>query len=628
MTEERPDAADEAEGTPPPAATGLEVVGLEDFESADLEAPLADARSVCCAKLAGAYRDAATAATAEGKDREARVYGLLASVMQMHFKPEDRSEPYGPMFVFEDRRGVIPDDLRGEQSRVFADIAPRLKNPGLRALLSDIAWINDRRRAESAQLAIGSFSEAVRLVAEGKAESYFDDGRAASHEAAEVLRRACQIASATGWKEPEAGALRALIASMTNVAADGGDADGYLSLGTLNADYGVSALADIASRAEVLAQTDGLFPETLRHLWELAARAHRLERKDAESNRCLVMAAECYVSMAAATGFKGIVAASWLMNAIEALRRIPGTKERREELRAKLREAQASISDEMGVISTELDVSAIVDHARKSVQGLTFARALAEFAQLDASPESDALRKEALEQAGKYPLSSMMPMAMHDGEGKLVAKSPGLFGGVEVGDEGLRHLIARHESFRRDLTVTGAIEPARRLINAEHPLHVRHLRPLAEMSPFVPAGHEEFFALGFARFFGGDVISALHILVPQLENSLRYVLKQAAVDPSSIKNDMTQTNRTLSVMLEKDRATLEAIFGPAIVLEIENLFDFDGGPALRHQLAHGLLSAAACRHGDAIYACWFVFRLCVLPLFPHWEHIAEVYAGL
>jgi hypothetical protein len=81
-------------------------------------------------------------------------------------------------------------------------------------------------------------------------------------------------------------------------------------------------------------------------------------------------------------------------------------------------------------------------------------------------------------------------------------------------------------------------------------------------------------------------------------------------------------------MLEKDREALEAIFGPAIVLEIENLFDFDGGPKLRHQLAHGLLSVAACRHGDAIYACWFIFRLCILPLFAHWEHVAKVYARL
>lgn len=252
---------------------------------------------------------------------------------------------------------------------------------------------------------------------------------------------------------------------------------------------------------------------------------------------------------------------------------------------------------------------------------------LAEFARLDASPSPETLREQAIEQANQNPLSSIIPMAIHDDEGKLVAKSPGLIDD-DGSDTGMRHLIARQEAVRRHLTAFGMIEPARRLMFTEHPLHTRHFLPLVSMSPFVPAAHEDLYALGFARFFGGDFISALHILVPQLENSLRYVLKQAAIDPSSIQSDMTQENRTISVMLDKDRAALEKIFGPAITLEIENLFDFRGGPALRHQVAHGLMSAGACGGPDAIYACWFIFRLCCLPLFPHWQHVAAAYEDL
>jgi hypothetical protein len=218
-------------------------------------------------------------------------------------------------------------------------------------------------------------------------------------------------------------------------------------------------------------------------------------------------------------------------------------------------------------------------------------------------------------------------MAIHDAEGKLIAKSPGLLG-EDADETAMRHLIARHEGFRRQTTASGMIEPARRFIMSEHPLHTRHFLPIAQFSPFVPAGHEDIFALGFARFFGGDLISALHVLIPQLENSLRHVLKQAAIDTSSIQSDMTQENRTISVMLEKDRVVLEKIFGPNIVFEIENLFDFRAGPAIRHDLAHGLLSANACQGPDAIFACWFIFRLCCLPLFPHWNEVAAVYAHL
>lgn len=47
------------------------------------------------------------------------------------------------------------------------------------------------------------------------------------------------------------------------------------------------------------------------------------------------------------------------------------------------------------------------------------------------------------------------------------------------------------------------------------------------------------------------------------------------------------------------------------------------GPALRHRLAHGLISAGECYDTDSIYACWFIYRLCCLPLFPHWQHVAR-----
>jgi hypothetical protein len=605
--------------------TGQAIVSLAEFKSVDCEAPIVETRKVYASSLGPLYQKAAEVAKHSGNGVALRVYSLLSGVTQIHFKPNDRAEPFGPLVVMDGKRSVIPEDLRGEQSAVFAEIAATIKNPGLRARLADIAWYNDRKLSASAQLAISSYCDAVRLVMDSKAELFFDDEKATSHNAAEMLRRACQIANYTGWKDEPTAPLKTLIDRITQAAFDSGDANGYHTIGELNLDYEIVEAANVATQAEILAQTEGVHPETARHLWELAARAYRRSEFNDESNRCRIKAAECHVAMADAAG-SGMAAASWLMDAIKALRQVPGTKVRRQELEAKLREVQASISDEMGVISTGIDVTSLADHARKSVGGLTVAQALLEFARLDASPAPAKLREEALAQASENPLSSIVPMAIYDDEGKLVAKSPGLGGGTEAEETAIRHLILRNEGFRRQIGAVGLLETARRFITSEHPLHTRDFLPLAELSPFVPAGRENIFALGFARFFGGDFVSALHILVPQLENSLRYVLKQSAIDPSSIQSDMTQESRTISVMLDKDRAALERIFGEAIVFEIENLFDFRGGPGLRHELAHGLLSFDASSGPDAIYACWFMFRLTCLPLFRHWQVVTNVYA--
>ena len=275
------------------------------------------------------------------------------------------------------------------------------------------------------------------------------------------------------------------------------------------------------------------------------------------------------------------------------------------------------------MISTQIDLTEHVKHARKSVGGLTLAQALGTFAALAQSPDPEELRAEARQIAAENPLSSLMPSTTVDDDGKVVAQTPGFIGSSDDDELALRHLIARNEGLRRQTHVEGQFEPARQLIQSEHPIDRCDLRPIVEMTPFVPADRVDLVTTGLARFFGGDFFSALHILVPQLENSLRYILKQAGVDPSAIRSDMTQEDRTLSEMLNKEREPLERILGPAIVFEIENLFDFRDGPALRHRLAHGLVSAGECYDIDSIYACWFIYRLCCLPLFPHWQHVAR-----
>ena len=96
----------------------------------------------------------------------------------------------------------------------------------------------------------------------------------------------------------------------------------------------------------------------------------------------------------------------------------------------------------------------------------------------------------------------------------------------------------------------------------------------------------------------------------------RYVLATTFADPErySVKD--------LSALYH-GRWGIEEMYGPAIVFEIENQFDFRGGPALRHQTAHGLVSGEACHEADAIYACWFMFPLCCLHVFEHWDELAE-----
>ena len=164
---------------------------------------------------------------------------------------------------------------------------------------------------------------------------------------------------------------------------------------------------------------------------------------------------------------------------------VPNTRQRRQALKERLRHAQASVRDEMGVISTTIDLTEHVKHAHRLVAGVSLTQALAEFVQLAASPDPDNLRDEARRQAEENPLSSIMPSTQVDEYGKVLAMSPGFLGDESDTDLALYHLIVRNEALRRQTDVQGLIELARHLIQSEHPLDRRDLRPIAEMTPFV-----------------------------------------------------------------------------------------------------------------------------------------------
>jgi hypothetical protein len=316
----------------------------------------------------------------------------------------------------------------------------------------------------------------------------------------------------------------------------------------------------------------------------------------------------------------------WLQQAIARLRNIKGSRERRKELQARLVAVQPLIRDEMGVFEAEIDLTDLVDHAREAIGGRSLIRALGEFARLCRSPDPIALRERARKDAEGSPLASLFSATILDDEGKVVAGSPDAGDLGATDDAALQRLVLQHESQRRGISVTGLIDPARQVIHAEHPIEERDLLPLMVMSPFVPPGREYIFARAFARFFGGDFMSAIHLLFPQLESSLRFVLKQSGCDPTSIKTDETQQDLTISVMLEQYRPQLKNLLGPAIVLEIENIFDTPAGPSVRYSAAHGLLKQEAFSGPDVVYACWFMFHLSVFPLFRHWDDVEAHYA--
>ncbi len=146
----------------------------------------------------------------------------------------------------------------------------------------------------------------------------------------------------------------------------------------------------------------------------------------------------------------------------------------------------------------------------------------------------------------------------------------------------------------------------------EHAVDEEALLGLVESSPFVPPGRGEIFRRGLAAGFRGDFLVSTHLLIPELENVLRYHLRLSGGIASRVKTNGVQPERMLPDLLEEAGKT--GLLSDDLVFDLESLLVEAGGPNLRHQLAHGMLDYHEYFSASAMYLWWSVLRLCVLPL--------------
>jgi len=109
-----------------------------------------------------------------------------------------------------------------------------------------------------------------------------------------------------------------------------------------------------------------------------------------------------------------------------------------------------------------------------------------------------------------------------------------------------------------------------------------------------------------------DFTEACHLLVPQVEHSIRRALNDIDVITTSLGQDGVQDEIDLRRLLEKPEATL--LFGEGMVFELRELLVERFGSNYRNLLAHGLLNSWEVEGSRAEYVWWLALRFYCLPI--------------
>lgn len=598
----------------------FEPVTADDIRSAGVNELLADVKRLDRSGLLEAIKNARVSAEA-ATDQQGKVLRMLDSLMSLHLYVDMEGDSCGPQFLDNEERTAILSDFAGEQALALAEVASEILHPALRARFADVAYEN--RIMRSGREAIEAYCEVAQRIIDGDVELEFPGIGTRSMDAVRPLLRSMKISARVCKRGSPLPSLvrtarNALVALLAEEAfyqaADvaGGALRGSVLPPKEVEEILVSGLAELDAPGHALAK---------RNCWLVVAQAREWLGDEEGVKQARVCAAEQTLAMADQLG-QFAAKAHWVKRALQEFRSLGYAEQRVAQLRIQLREVQEKSLEEFVPIRYPLD--GFGDDSQKVYEyfsRLPLDQGMRSILRFVTPSKVDELKNLVRELAKKSPLSHIFTASYIDANGRQVAEGAHFDGSGDPSDDWYKENIIRDLPFIRAIRARAQFEPARLAIHERFSISTVQLDPIVEASPFVPAGHHEIFSLGLARLWQGDYVTACHLLLPQVENSIRHVLQMSGCDTAKIMENGLEGDRSLNMLLTTFEAKLEAIFGQDLVWEIDSLLNFRAGPSLRNALAHGQLTWTDCYSSDMINACWLVYLLVAYPLHDRWHDL-------
>ena len=546
--------------------------------------------------------------------RLGKVYWLLADACCMTIDPGSRNEPFKLRPNFYNRRSIVDGDFSENDMYFFEMIAADVEDYRLKARLADLVWLRqDHRDIQFALMAIDAYRQ-IPL----DSDIWVRGGR-------ECWQRAITLTLLL--KSSAGNRLQEMENSIFEVLSSATSADIYrvFRMADLLSKYklGASHQLVIAEKLKLLSQEfdEGKDYNKARDYAEASARWYgSLGEKDKSIKMVIALAegwAKEAVARVEADKSSSMVAAGFYENAIQVYRTIPKAQrevfavdQRIAELHKLMSDAGEKAIGEMKVTSTPgVNISDLMEAARVSVSNKPITEALNAFVNLSPFESFSESEDKAIKQINDFPFSAIFSSTHVSQDGRVIAKTPGTGFARELTheDSDVWSRMVQDYGMLIGIIVQGWINPALAILSIEHRLREIDFLGMVQQSPIVPPGRKRIFAKALFSGYDGDFITAIHILIPQIEHMVRFHLKNSGGKTTTLNSNGIETENGLSTLVELPE--MKAVFGEDLSFEIKALFCDAIGPNLRNQLAHGLLDDRACNSTHGAYAWWLGLKI-------------------
>lgn len=587
-------------------------LSVTHFEDHNWQEVLDQAEKPICRQYARLFGERMEEAR-EGGDPEAEeLYQTLHSISALHLRLEGDGIPLP---------GV--DELDAERLHVLAEVFASIVDSELRARVGDILWLREVGNSpyQFALEAIDSYVESANRL----------EGVLNNHPTLRRYARALSLAKRLNDTEKQNVVATALERRIRERAAT----ESSWWLRRYSELLYESDLGDPAEQAQLMGQAaqsienpededDGVDYGTSRKYWELSARWHFRAGNDKAAHEARRRKAEAYVQNAESFPVE-LKAVDFYEQALKVYQQIPGTEERRKEIRQKMVEtrenAANSTSGQFGRISTPIGNDEIQEHASNQLSGRSLMDGIIELACITEPLHPEAIREQTIELNREIPLQAMIAASKHGSGLRKVTKKPGAFDDPEGA---LAYQMHENALFNWTWEVANRIEPARRTLVEDHSIEIEDLFPLLEDNPLVPPGRLGSFALGLLAGLKGDFITSTHILTVQLEESIRNLLRERGRITTYLKQEGFEEEYNLNTFLKDEvyRDDMVDLFGEDWVFHLRSLLVDQRGANLRNKTAHALANDSELQEAPSRYYWWLVLHMIVQGS-PHIDQLLD-----
>ena len=521
---------------------------------------------------------------------------FLAIVCGWHLRPDDPESPFDPAIVTETIRSPAWHQVSDAQVNVVAAVALEVVDAELRARLCDLVWLRERNHSLARAAAEAYVRSTERLVADRKIIGE-----------KERLMRAVQLAAQLGRGDDF------FLRIIDNVAAIADTPQlPHCSL-AICMDVLLDARSGDANRLHALvtaraSEIEATEPNPLweRRFWKLASGFARILKDTALSDAALRKVATTFEREAEGASVRAVAAHFWHC-ALQAYRQI-GAQDDIARVHRQMLDAQSHIRSEMiSLDAGPVDLTEIVSESRKRILPDDKDRSLASLVFATQWLLKADVREKAKATITEFPFQHMFGSIRVTQSGKTAANAPGVVpSATEIPDDRVIAEMCQQYRYYLPIVTNGRIEPMRYELLHRHAVTLDDIAQFVHYSPFVPPGREPLFVVGLHAGVHGRFIEAVHTLVLQLENSIRFLLVQNGSIASSVRTDGVQNEYDLNRLLTMSET--ESLLGEDLAFAMRVLFTERFGYNLRNEMAHGMLEPGAFFADSAIYAWWLILR--------------------